>query len=114
MQYEDFVVSVEGTWALPESYPFTATFRVVFEKATLENVGGKLMCYDESGAHEIKIEKATLACEGYAGGNLSDLGGYYNELLYFIERAEKGERVERATLFDTVALLDFVLRELAL
>ena len=113
LQYEDFVVSVEGTWALPESYPFTATFRVVLEKATLENAGGKLMCYDEKGAHEIKIEKATLAGEGYAGGNLSDLGGYYNELLYFIERAEKGEKIEQATLADAVASLSFVLEELA-
>lgn len=111
MQYEDFVVGVEGTWGLPESYPFTATFRVVFEKATVENAGGKFMCYDEKGAREIVIEKVEVKGDGYAGGNVSDLGGYYNELLYFCRRAEKGEPVEKATLADASASLAFLLKE---
>ena len=113
MQYPDFVVNVEGTWALPGSYPFTATFRVVFEKATVENAGGKLVCYTDEGATEIKIEKAELVGDGYKGGNVSDLGGYYNELLYFTDKAKKGERIERATLADAASSLDFLLRELA-
>lgn len=113
MQYEDFTVSLEGTWALPQSYPFTATFRVVFEKATLENAGGKLMCYEDSGAHEIKIEKAEVLGEGYSGGNVSDLGGYFNELVYFTDKASKGEKIEKATLADAAASLDFVLEELS-
>ena len=113
MQYDDFVVSVEGTWALPQSYPFTATFRVVFEKATLENAGGKLMCYEDGGAHEIEIRKACLVGEGYKGGNVSDLGGYFNELIYFTQKAKKGEPIEEATLADAAASLDFVLRELS-
>lgn len=113
LQYDDFVVSVEGTWALPESYPFTATFRVVFENATLENAGGKLMCYDKDGAHQIVIEKVELAGEGYKGGNVSDLGGYYNELVYFCDKANKGEKIEKATVCDAVASLDFLLKELS-
>ncbi|MBR3894069.1 MAG: Gfo/Idh/MocA family oxidoreductase [Clostridia bacterium] len=112
MNYPDFVVSVEGTWGLPESYPFTATFRVAFEKATVENAGAGLMCYDKNGAHEIKIEKKLLDGDGYTGGNISDLGGYYNELFYFCDRAARGERIERATLPDAVGSLDFVLREI--
>ncbi len=112
MKYPDFAVGVEGTWGLPESYPFTATFRVVFENATVENAEGGLMCYDKNGAHEIKIEKKALGGEGYKGGNISDLGGYYNELLYFCNRAANGEKIEQATLPDAVRSLDFVLREL--
>lgn len=112
MKYDDFVVSVEGTWALPTTYPFTATFRVVFEKAVLENAGGKLMCYTNDGAEQVQIEKVQLE-GGVSGGNVSDLGGYYNELVYFCDKAIKGEKIEQATAKDAVASLEFLLKELS-
>ena len=112
MKYDDFVVSVEGTWALPTTYPFTATFRVVFEKAVLENAGGKLMCYTNDGAEQVHIEKVQLE-GGVSGGNVSDLGGYYNELVYFCDKATKGEKIEQATAKDAVASLEFLLKELS-
>ena len=111
MQYDNFVVSTEGTWGLPESYPFTATFRVVFEKATVENSGGKFMKYTSEAAEEIKLDKKEMTAN-YKGGNISALGGYYNELLYFCNCAEKGAKIERAMLCDAVASLNFVLDEL--
>ena len=111
MEYDDTVVSVEGTWDLPGSYPFTASFRVVFEKAVVENCG-RFMLYADGVAEEIKIEKKELATSN-VGGNISDLGGYYNELLYFIERAKAKAPVERATLSDAAESLDFVLGEIA-
>lgn len=110
MQYDDFVVGVEGTWDLPSDYPFTATFRVVFEKAVVENAGG-LKLYTKDGVNEIKIEKKELV-GGVEGGNISDLGGYYNELVYFCDRAKKGEKVEKATLCNGVSSLEFLLKEL--
>ena len=112
MQYDDFVVGVEGTWDLPTSYPFTATFRVVFENAVVENTGGKFMLYTRAGASEIVMEKKELV-GGVQGGNISDLGGYYNELVYFCDKAKKGEKVEQATLCDGVASLEFLLKELS-
>lgn len=112
MQYNDFVVGVEGTWDLPGSYPFTATFRVVFENAVVENAGGKFMLYTNDGASEIKIEKKELV-GGVEGGNISDLGGYYNELVYFCDKAKTGEKIEKATLCNGVSSLDFLLKELA-
>ena len=112
LAYDGFPVSVEGTWDLPGSYPFTATFRVVFEGATIENAGGKFMCYTGAGAEEITIEKKALAASN-AGGNISDLGGYYNELLYFTERAAKGLPIEEATVADALASLAFVKKEIA-
>jgi len=112
MKYSDKAVSVEGTWDLPASHPFEATFRVVFEKAVVENAGGKFMLYTEDGAEEIKIEKKELLGGGYTGGNISDLGGYYNELVYFTEQAKAKKSIERATLSDAAASLEFVLKEL--
>ncbi|MBE7031008.1 MAG: Gfo/Idh/MocA family oxidoreductase [Ruminococcaceae bacterium] len=112
MQYEDFVVGVEGTWGLPVSHPFEATFRVVFEGAVIENAGGKFMCYTEDGAEEIVIQKKELA-GNVSGGNISDLGGYYNELVYFTDRAKNREKIENATLSDAAASLGFVIKELS-
>ncbi len=112
MKYDDFVVGVEGTWELPETHPFEATFRVVFEKATIENAGGKFICYTNEGASEIKIEKIELS-GGYKGGNISDLGGYYNELVYFTNAVKNGSKIEKATLSDASKSLAFVLKEIA-
>ena len=111
--YDDAVVTVEGTWDLPGSHPFEATFRVVFEKAVVENAGGKFMYYTDAGAEEIVIEKAEVKGEGFAGGNVSDLGGYFNELVYFTDCAKQGAAVTQATLADATASLKFVLEEIS-
>ena len=58
------------------------------------------------------MEKKELV-GGVEGGNISDLGGYYNELVYFCDKAAKGEKVEKATLCDGVSSLAFLLKELA-
>lgn len=110
--YDTFVATVEGTWDLPATHPFEATFRVVFEKAVVELGNGKFMLYTADSAEEIKIEKAkTLAA--VEGGNISDLGGYYNELVYFVERAKNNEGIGNATVSQAVESLKFVLEEIA-
>jgi predicted dehydrogenase len=111
MKYNDFAVTVEGTWGLPSSYPFTATFRVVFEKAVIEGAGGKLTKYDNDGACEISLDKFEASAD-YKGGNISSLGGYYDELVYFTGCAKAGIKIEKAGLSSAVASLDFVLDEL--
>ena len=110
--YDDFVVSVEGTWNLPVTHPFEATFRVIFEKGVVENDGGKLMLYTDDSAKEIKIEKEEVIGDGFKGGNVSDLGGYYNELVYFTNCAKENKEVEKATLKDGVESLCYVLEEI--
>ncbi len=111
MQYEDAAITVEGTWDLPASHPFEATFRVVFENAVVENAGGKFMLYTADGAEEIKIEKKELSVSGGTSGNISDLGGYFNELYYFVECAKSGKAVEKATLPSAAASLKFLLEK---
>lgn len=111
MQYNGFTVTVEGTWDLPATRPFEASFRVVFEKATVENAGGRFTLYTDGKAEEIKIEKKKLE-GGVEGGNISDLGGYYNELVYFTDKVKAGEKIEKATLKDAAGSLKFVLGEI--
>lgn len=112
MEYEDKAVSAEGTWDLPACHPFEASFRVVFEKAVAEYAGGKLAVYDENGVSYPEMPKKEVSGENFEGGNISDLGGYYNELAYFCERAAKREEIDRATLKDAAESLKFVLSEI--
>lgn len=106
--YDGFAVNTESTWDLPAAYPFTAAFRMVFEKATVENSGGRFLLYTTEGASEIKMDKITLA-NSEQSGNISDLGGYYKELLYFTNQAKIRATIEKATLSDAVISLRFLL-----
>lgn len=114
MQYDTCAVTVEGTWDLPASHPFQATFRVVFEQAVVENADGKFMLYTTEGAKEIPIIKKELVASGGTGGNISDLGGYYNELVYFCDCAKNGAPIEQAELCSAAESLKFLMKELAL
>lgn len=110
-KYKDFVASVEGTWDLPSTYPFEMYYRVVFEKAVLELNGGKLTIYSDNEKFEPQILKIENKAD-FKGGNVSDLGGYYNELLYFTNKAKNKNKIKKATLSDGVNSLHFVLKEI--
>ena len=69
--------------------------------------------YTTEEAKEIVIEKKQLAGGENAGGNISDLGGYYNELVYFTNAVKNGSKIEKATLSDASKSLAFVLKEIA-
>lgn len=69
------------------------------------------MLYTNGGAEEIKIEKKKLSVAGGTSGNISDLGGYYNELYYFTACAKNGEEINQATLTDASASLKFLLEK---
>ena len=112
LNYDGFVVSVEGTWGLPKTHPCEATFRVVFENGVIENAGGKFMIYTDDSAEEIKVEKTENLGKGFEGGNISDLGGYYKELVYFTDCVKRKTKVEKATLEDGVSSLCYVLEEI--
>ena len=111
-QYDGFVVSVEGTWFLPSSYPFEMYYRVVFEKAVLEFKQGQVMLYDESGSKKIDITKKEISSDSFPKGNISELGGYFNELKYFTECIKNNCNIERASLVEGVNSLKFILSEL--
>ena len=85
----------------------------MFDKATVVNGADGLMVYYKDGGKE-KIEiKPSFEGANDIGGNISSLGGYYNELLYFCDRAAKGAKIEKAMLCDGVASLEFLMKELA-
>ena len=55
--YDDFVVSVEGTWFLPPTFPFSMYYRVVFEQAAVELNNGVVTVYEADKKFSPEIEK---------------------------------------------------------
>lgn len=101
-RYGNALISAEGGWQYDADYPFDANYRVKFEKATLVMRDAKVMIYTQNGgAEEAKIEKA-YDIKAEMGFNVSALGGYYNELRYFVEHISKDLPIEQATLSEAI------------
>jgi len=91
----------EGSFSLPASYPFTMALLAVCEKATIKFDSGaapSLMVYPMEGepfAPEVPMPEAEVSAE--VGGNISALGGYFNEIKYLVDCLKTGRRPEVVT-----------------
>ncbi len=83
MTFGNTVASIEGGWDFNDTFPFKMAFRAVFEKGALAMDGGPLTIY-EDGKDPVQPEIDRMEAAG-AGGNISDLGGYYREIKYLID-----------------------------
>ena len=108
--YGNFAVSIEGSWDFPSDYPFEMYFRVKFERAVAEFSLAGLKLYADGKCENVQLEKKKLAVAG--GGNISDLGGYYNELEYFTDCLKAGKKPQRAGLSDAAASVKFIRGEM--
>lgn len=105
-------ISVEAGWNYPADFPFTADFRVKFEKATVVNAGGTLTVYpNEGGAITPKLVEEFQG-DNDIGGNISSLGGYYNELKYFVEGLQGKNDLSIATVAEAIASVKLVKKEI--
>ena len=105
-------ISVEAGWNYPADFPFTADFRVKFEKATVVLSGGSLTVYpNEGGAVTPKLTEEFQG-DNNIGGNISSLGGYYNELKYFIEGLQGKNDLTVATAAEAIASVKLVKKEI--
>jgi len=110
--YGDVSVTTEGCWDYPADFPFTATFRVKFEKATVVNDANGLAVYLNDGGIEKPEIKPAFVGDNNIGGNVSSLGGYYNELKYFVDKLTNGEELTAAPLCEGVKSVELVLKEI--
>ena len=111
--YGAVAISVEACWSYPAGFPFTAEFIVEFEKATVVNDLMGLIVYPVDGGCE-KIDLApSIEGDNEIGGNISSLGGYYNELKYFVDKITAGEALTIAPLCEGVKSVELVLSEIA-
>lgn len=86
--YDGAVAVCEGTWNYPKEFGLTMAYVVEFEQATVVyNSGtGKFCIYHKDGGVENVELTKSFDGDSDIGGNISSLGGYYNELEYFIKR----------------------------
>ncbi len=108
---KNVAVSLEAGWDYPEAFPFEASYRVKLEKATVVYKNNILTVYPNSGGfYHPELEKFSGESTGIKG-NISDLGGYYSELKYFVEGLLGKNDLSVATLEDGVAAVRLAKRE---
>ena len=81
-----------------------------FERAAAVYEKGVLRVYPAEG--EPFSPEFAAAQESDAGGNISSLAGYYDELKYFIEGVRGEHALERAALADSIGSVRLVQREI--
>ena len=106
------VVTVEGCWDYPVDFPFAANYRVKFEKATVvHDANGLRVYYKDGGQFKPEIIPSFEGTNDI-GGNLSSLGGYYDELKYFVDKITAGEPLLIAPLSEGVKSVELALKEI--
>jgi len=115
-KYEKAVVSIEGGWDYPSGMPFEMEYRVRFEEATVVFNSGKtpsLMLYNEDGTITQPLIELEFDSESDGlGGNLSSLGGYFNEIKYFLECLKNGDEMKIAPLEEGIQSFRLTMREI--
>ncbi len=113
-KYDKAVVTTEACLDYPADFPFEAGFRVKFDKATVvwDAMKGLTVYYKDGGVYNPEIKPAYEGSSDL-GGNVSSLGGYYNELKYFVDKLNAGEELTIAPLDEGVKSVNLVLDEIA-
>ena len=114
--FENVAVTAEGGWNYPSNWGFQMAFQAVFERGAVEFDSGanpSLMVTIGDGKKQPLPYTNPGAGESSAGaGNLSSLGGYYNELAAFIECLQKKKAPKIATGEQAAESLATVLAEI--
>lgn len=99
--FKDVAVTAEGGWNYPVHWGFQMAFQAVFERGAVEFDSGAsptLVATIGKGKKSPLPFRSPGAGESKTGaGNLSSLGGYYNELSAFIDCLEKKRAPKIAT-----------------
>jgi len=89
---QGIVASCEGGWDIKtENFPSIMAFRAVFEKGVVEFNSRKkktLSIYQREKEVEYPDAQKGLLLSADTGGNISQLGGYFSEIKYFINCIE--------------------------
>lgn len=118
MEYDSVTVSSEGGWNYPKNWGFQMAFHAVYDNAVLDfdssNGKGLTICEGDAPPTALDVVQ-TDAGESQSGeGNVSDLGGYLNELKYFVKCLSEGNAPAIATLEDARESLALTLKEIEL
>ena len=92
--------------------PFNAGFRVRFGRAVIVDDASGLTVYPLEGKPFHPDLGEEFQAENDIGGNVSSLGGYYNELKFFIEGVRGDHPLDVATLEEAVRSVRLVKKEI--
>lgn len=104
--YEGFQVVAEAGW-LNASLPFTATWRVYFERAMVVNDGRTVTAYPAGGEPKVFDTSETVRIP--TGINLPPTGWFHTELGHFLDCVRKNEdspMVPEAQVLEVLRLLE--------
>lgn len=106
---------IEGGWDYPENFPFQMAYRARFEKAVVvfnSTATPSVSIYQKGKKVQYPKIKGPNVGKLDAGGNISALGGYYNEIRYFIDCLKKNKKPQIVTPEDARNSLALVLKEI--
>ncbi len=110
-EYPGRIAMAEGSWDFAANSPFLMAFTAVFEKGVVEYNSQKektLAIYDGESIEYPEVE--SKKAEG--SGNISELGGFYSEIKYFVECVEGDKEPQVVTPEGARDSLKLVLAEL--
>ena len=100
--YDTVAVQAEGGWDYPQNYRFCMAFEAVFEHGVLaydSSAETALSCTRSNQPTEaVAVQQPGPKESGSSSGNISALGGYYNELEYFTNCIKTNKAPEIATI----------------
>jgi predicted dehydrogenase len=109
-------VLIEGGWDYPSNVSFEMEYRVNFQKAAVVFNSGSspsIKVYMENGEqYTPDFNQEFVAESDELGGNISSLGGYFNELKYFIECILNKSPIETAPLEEGIKSFRLIMKEL--
>lgn len=99
--FDDVAVTAAGGWNYPPQWGFQMGFEAIFEDAVIEfdsRSNPTLMITEKSRPRRpMPFEQPRVGSSNRGAGNISSLGGYFNELRYFIGCLEGGRYPEIST-----------------
>jgi len=113
--FDKALVSAEVCWDYPAAFPFCMEYRVKLEKATAvfnSSLNPSLVVYLQSGGSIVPELEKEYEGENNLGGNLSSLGGYFNELKHFTQRVREKKPIDVAPLIEGVQSVRLALKEI--
>lgn len=109
MTFGKTIAHLEGGWNLPTHAPFKMAFRAIFERGAVIMDAGPMTIYRPGQDPEVP-EFPKMEAQG--GGNISDLGGYYHEIAYFVDCVTNGKPLETVTPMTSRKSLETTLEEI--
>jgi predicted dehydrogenase len=114
-EIDGVVVTAEGGWNYPANWGFQMAFQAVFENAAIEYDSRAepplMVTLGDARPEPLAFDQPDAGESAVAIGNVSSLGGYFNELQYFVDCLERCSAPDRATLRQAAESLETVLAE---